>query len=86
MCDKYKNKRCLFLVLIIIMINLLYIYIYIVDFDGKRSFFFCDNSMDENVVSFRDKWKAIDVEESAYVFSAYMIPEDFRTDLFSKFM
>ena len=41
--------------------------------------------MDKTVMSFRDKWKAIDIEESAYVFLlAYMIPEDFHTIWFNK--
>ena len=58
------------------MINLLYI----LKLDGKHSFLFCNNYMDKTVMSFRDKWKAIDNEESAYVFLlAYMIPEDFHT-------
>lgn len=81
---KSKNK-CYFVTLVITSALLSFIFFaFLQKNNGKQTFILCD-VQDENItIAVGDRWEAVDEEESAYVFSAYLIPEDFHTDWFTK--
>ena len=51
-----------------------------------ETFIYCDfeSRNIKNFGKFQNKWQVADEKESAYVFSAYLIPEDFYNNWFNK--
>ena len=80
MCGISKTKRCFVLLTVIVVLCILTMFFY----EDEQPFLVCDFIDENNIRTVKDKWEVND-DESAYVFSAYVIPEDFYTDWFSKF-
>ena len=66
------------------VLYILTIFFYTVEYEGKQPFLVCDIIDENKIRTIKNNWEVND-DESAYIFSAYVIPENFHTDWFSKF-
>ena len=79
-----RLKICL--IIIFLLVCQLFVMCILTRNNEMETFIYCDFESRNitNFGKFQNKWQVADEKQSAYVFSAYLIPEDFYSNWFNK--